>query len=89
MQNNIPAPVPRQIPHPNLNLQPPPTYSGSPLHLSTFKMKVLTPLGSSVLVAISLPSPSLPPTPASPPDPLLFTQVPPKYHDYLDVFSEE
>ena len=41
MQNNIPAPVPHQIPHPNVNLQPPPTYSGSPLHLSTFKMKLI------------------------------------------------
>ena len=39
MQNNIPTPVPNQIPHPNLNLQPPPTCSGSPLQLSTFKMK--------------------------------------------------
>ena len=41
MQNNIPAPVPQQIPHPNLNLQPPPSYSGSPLQLSTFKMKLI------------------------------------------------
>ena len=31
----------------------------------------------------------LTPTPVSPPDPLLFPQVPPEYHDYLDVFSEE
>ena len=25
MQNRIPAPVPQQIPHPNLNLPPPPS----------------------------------------------------------------
>ena len=31
----------------------------------------------------------LTPTPVSPPDPLLFPQVPPEYHDCLDVFSEE
>ena len=41
MQNRIPAPVPQQIPHPNLNLPPPPSYSGSPLLLPTFKMKLI------------------------------------------------
>ena len=39
MQNNIPAPVPQQLFHPNLNLPPPPPFFGSPLHLPTFKMK--------------------------------------------------
>ena len=41
IQNNIPAPVPHHILHPNLNLQPPSSYSGSPLLLSTFKMKLI------------------------------------------------
>ena len=38
---NVPSPVlPPQF-HPNLNLSPPPTFSGSPLHLPTFKMKLV------------------------------------------------
>ena len=41
MQNRIPAPVPQQIPHPNLNLPPPPSYFDSPLLLPTFKMKLI------------------------------------------------
>ena len=41
MQNNIPVPVPQQIFHPNLNLPPPPSYSGSPLQLPTFKKKLI------------------------------------------------
>ena len=41
MQNNIPAPVPQQNFHPNLNLPPPPPFFGSPLHLLTFKMKLI------------------------------------------------
>ena len=40
-QNNIPAPVPQQLFHPNLNLPPPPPFSGSPLQLPTFKMKLI------------------------------------------------
>ena len=40
-QNNVPTPVPQHIIHPNLNLQPPPSFSGSPLHLPTFKMKLI------------------------------------------------
>ena len=30
LQNNVPAPVPQQVSHPNLNLPPPPPFSGSP-----------------------------------------------------------
>ena len=41
MQNNIPAPLPQQIFYPNLILPPPPPFSGSPLHLSTFNMKLI------------------------------------------------
>ena len=41
MQNNIPAPVPQQIFHLDLNLPPPPSFSGSPLHLPTFKLKLV------------------------------------------------
>ena len=41
MQNNIPALVPQQIFHPNLNLPSPPSFSGSPPHLPTFKMKLV------------------------------------------------
>ena len=41
MQNNIPAPVPQQLFHPNLNLPPPPPFLGSPLQLPTFKMKLI------------------------------------------------
>ena len=41
MQNNVPAPVPQQIFHPNLNLPPPPPFSGSPLELPIFKMKLI------------------------------------------------
>ena len=38
MVNNIPAPLPQQIFHPNLNLPP---FFGSPLQLPTFKMKLI------------------------------------------------
>ena len=38
---NVPPPVPQQRFHPNLNLSPPPPFSGSPLHLPTFKMKLV------------------------------------------------
>ena len=41
MQNNSPTPVPQHIFHPNLNLPSPPSFSGSPLHLPTFKMKLV------------------------------------------------
>ena len=41
MQNNVPAPVPKHIIHPNLNLPPPPPFSGSPLELPIFKLKLL------------------------------------------------
>ena len=41
MQNNIPVPVPQHIFHPNLKLPSPPSFSGSPLHLPTFKMKLV------------------------------------------------
>ena len=41
MQNNVPAPVPQQLFHPNLNLPPPPPFSGSPLQLPIFKMKLI------------------------------------------------
>ena len=63
-------------------LTPPPPSPTSPSHPPPSSP-------SPVLAATSLPSPSFPPTPVSPPDPLLFTQVPQAYHDYLDVFSEE
>ena len=36
-----PPPVPPPKFHPNLNLSPPPPFSGSPLHLPTFKMKLV------------------------------------------------
>ena len=39
IQNVLPPPPPQRF-HPNLNLSPPPPFSGSPLHLPTFKMKL-------------------------------------------------
>ena len=39
MQNVPPPPPPPS--HPNLNLSPPPPFSGSPLHLPTFRMKLV------------------------------------------------
>ena len=41
MQNNILALVSQQIFHSNLNLPPLPPFSGSPLHLPIFKMKLI------------------------------------------------
>ena len=38
---NVPQPVPPPHFHPNLNLVPPPPFSGSPLHLPTFRMKLV------------------------------------------------
>ena len=38
---NVPPPVHHPQFHPNLNLSPPPPFSGSPLHLPTFKMKLV------------------------------------------------
>ena len=38
---NVPPPVPPPHFHPNLNLSPPPPFSGFPLHLPTFKMKLV------------------------------------------------
>ena len=37
---NVPQPAPQPQFHPNLNLSPPPPFSGSPLLLPTFKMKL-------------------------------------------------
>ena len=38
---NVPLLVPPPQFHPNLNLSPPPPFSGSPPHLLTFKMKLV------------------------------------------------
>ena len=38
---NVPPPVHHPQFHPNLNMSPPPPFSGSPLHLPTFKTKLV------------------------------------------------
>ena len=41
LQNDVPAPIPQPVFHPNLNLPTPPSFSSIPLELPVFKLKLI------------------------------------------------